>query len=156
MGKCISCGAETTNSYAFDVAQYLTSERSGSDTLSKYLILETFHEYACSACIYPIRKTLIKMGIAAAIAGFGILIGTLGAGIEFLQYVGYGLIAFISSAYFLYQLGQLICGAYYRIRPTKAVSAEKGGKFVSQIKSDEVKAKYPDCTIFNTHIEQPR
>ena len=43
MGKCISCGTETNNSYIFHAGEYVSSYSSGDQTVEQYRILETFN-----------------------------------------------------------------------------------------------------------------
>ena len=146
MGKCISCDKETDNEYYCQAGEQLSSENTGAVTITNYCILENFYGFACSSCIYPLKKNLHRMGIAAIVAFVGILTGTLFAGIsQFLGWFGFGLMMFCSGIYILYLIGQFIMGWFHQ--PDKRVSSEKGGNFISQFKAAEIKGKYPNCTI---------
>jgi len=147
MGKCISCGIETSNKYSFYAAKYLSSEEYLDQKISQYAILETFHEFACSNCIYPIKDTLYMMGITSVVAGVGFLLGVGAGSVEFLKWLGFGVIMFCSGIYFLYLIGQLFWGVYYHFKLNESVDHEKGGNFVSSFWKDEVNKKYPNCTI---------
>ena len=148
MGHCIKCGAETPNSYHFEAAQQGSSYRKGNQQITNYTILEKFDEFACSKCIFPIKKILIKFISGTFIMILGISIGLLSktnGGTS-----GGFILAGFSGAYFLFQFGRLIFALIYFSNPNKAVDKGIGSKFVSQIKRKEVEAKYPGCSILVT------
>ena len=145
MGKCISCGKETDNEYYCQAGEKLSSVDIGDGTITNYCILENFYGFACSSCIYPFKKNLNRMGIAAIVASIGILIGTFAGSSQFLGWLGFGVMMFCSGIYIFYLIGQLIIGWFHQ--PDKRVSSENGGNFISQFKTAEIKEKYPNCTI---------
>ena len=139
MGKCINCGNETANSYSFKAGKCINSSTSKNVVTSEYRIMEVFNEFACSKCIYPIKKTLLYMGIALLAAGAGIFISTFAK-------IGEGITVF-SGLFLFVSLIQIFMGIYYRIYPNKRVSNRKGSEYVSDKKQEAVKARYPGCTI---------
>jgi len=69
MGKCVSCGKETSNRYSITAGryvvggdtswQYSTSSGTSTVTSKKYTVVETVGDYVCTRCV--VKRHLIRL-----------------------------------------------------------------------------------------------
>ena len=167
MGICIKCGHETENMYSFQVGQKIfgTEYSYNASTISspgarveghEYRVIDTIRKHACSRCIYA--DSIIPIIFIVALFIFLLYVSNLVI-MEFIEaytntdkdITGYiiGIVITALPAIFLFYT--LVRSAICVIKDTRIFPGNRfvGSEFIFKQCWDEIKDRYPGCSVYN-------